>query len=171
MGGTILRAKSNREETKLISKSKIVATALLATTFLSARAEALCLFGCEPTAANARSVFENVVKKKFDPDAKVLNFDVTRFWRIDVEGYGHKSIEYYFKALVEFPKGANLDCKPEGDKVKEGCSASTFYSTTISNRMVKERQYIEPGAKIEFNDETRFDEDPKGWKGQDSNVY
>jgi hypothetical protein len=37
--------------------------------------------------------------------------------------------------------------------------------------MIKERQYIEPGAKIEFKDETRFDQDPKGWKGQDGNIY
>jgi hypothetical protein len=149
--------------------------ALLAATLAAARAEALCLLGCEPSNDDARKVFENRVKKKFDPDAKVVNFNVERFWRLDVEGYGHRSLEFYFVALVEFPKGANLDCKPEGPEgaqtVKAGCSASKYYSTTISNLEVKDRQYIEPGSKIEFKDETRFDQDPKGWKGQDGNVY
>lgn len=158
-----------------MSKFKIVAIALLAATFVAARAEALCLFSCEPTAAEARKVFENRVNQKFDPDAKVIDFEMTRFWRIDVEGSGHNAVEFYFTALVEFPKGANLDCKPEGPEgaqtVKAGCSTSKHYSTTISNLMIKDRQYIEPGAKIEFKDETRFDQDPKGWKGQDGNFY
>ena len=72
-----------------------------------------------------------------------------------------------------FPKGANLDCKPEGpdNVVKAGCSASTYYSTTIQNKMIKDRQYIEPGKVIEFKDETRFDESGGHWKGQDGNSY
>ena len=87
------------------------------------------------------------------------------------EGAGHAGAEFYFNSKVEFPKGANLDCKPEGDekKVEEGCSASTYYSTTIQNKMIKDRQYIEPGKVIEFKDETRFDQTDKGWKGQDGN--
>ena len=65
------------------------------------------------------------------------------------------------------------DGKPEGaeNAVKAGCSASAYYSTTIQNKMVKERQYIEPGKVIEFKDETRFDQSDKGWKGQDGNIY
>ena len=71
---------------------------------------------------------------------------MTRFWRLDVEGAGHAGVEYFFTAKVEFPKGANLDCKPEGaeNTAKADCSASSYYSTTIQNKMVKERQYIEP---------------------------
>jgi hypothetical protein len=37
--------------------------------------------------------------------------------------------------------------------------------------MVKERRFIEPGKVIEFNDEMRFDQGDKGWKGQDGNIY
>lgn len=158
-----------------MSKWKIVAAALLAAVLSSARAEAFCLFSCEPTAEQARKVFENRVKQKFDKDAKIVNFEVTRFWRLDVEGAGHNAVEFYFTGTVEFPKGANLDCRPEGTEgaqtVKDGCSASKYYSTTISNQEIKGRQYIEPGAKIDFKDETRFDQDPKGWKGQDGNFY
>lgn len=158
-----------------MSKSKIVAAALLAALLSTVRAEAFCLFSCEPTAEEARKVFENRVKQKFDADAKVVNFDVSRFWRLDVEGAGHHAVEFYFTAAVEFPKGANLDCKPEGPEgaqtVKAGCSASKYYSTTVSNQEIKDRQYIEPGAKIDFKDETRFDQASKGWKGQDGNIY
>ena len=156
-------------------KFKVLAAALLVATVVSAPAKAFCLFKCEPTEADTRKVFENLIKTKFDPDAKITKFEVTRFWRLDVEGAGHAGVEYYFTASVEFPKGANLDCKPEGPEgaqtVKAGCSASTYYSTTIQNKMIKDRQYIEPGKTIDFKDETRFDQDSKGWKGQDGNYY
>ena len=97
-----------------MTKFRIVALALFAATFANAPAKAFCWLKCEPTEVEARKIFENVVKKKFDPDAKIVKFEVTRFWRLDVEGADRKSVEYYFTALVEFPKGANLDCKPEG---------------------------------------------------------
>jgi hypothetical protein len=155
-----------------MSKSHILAAALLATALSIGRAEAFCLFSCEPKAADARKVFENRVKQKFDADAVVEKFDVSRFWRLDVEGAGHSAVEFYFDAAVSFPKGANLECKPnEAGAVKPGCSASRYYSTTVSNQEIKDKQYIEPGAKIEFKDESRFDESPKGWKGQDGNLY
>jgi hypothetical protein len=156
-----------------MTKLKIVALTLFALGVATAPAKAFCLFNCEPGDADARKVFENMIKKKFDPDAKILDFKVDRFWRLDVEGSGHAGVEFYFTAKVEFPKGANLDCKPEGPEgtVKAGCSASTYYSTTIQNKMIKDRQYIEPGKVIEFKDETRFDQDSKGWKGQDGNFY
>jgi hypothetical protein len=154
-------------------KHKLIASTVFATIAATAPAKAFCLFGCEPTNDDARKVFENLVKKKFDPDAKIQNFEVTRFWRLDVEGSGHAGVEFYFTAKVEFPKGANLDCKPEGpeETVKAGCSASTYYSTTIQNKMIKDRQYIEPGKVVEFKDETRFDQERNGWKGQDGNIY
>lgn len=156
-----------------MSKFKFVALTLFAVFGATLPAKAVCLFNCEPGEAEARKVFENVIKKKFDPDAKVVAFNVDRFWRLDVEGAGHAGVEFYFTAKVEFPKGANLDCKPEGsDKtVKAGCSPSTYYSTTIQNQMIKERQYIEPGKVIDFKDETRFDQAGSGWKGQDGASY
>ncbi len=155
-----------------MSKNNIFALALFAAAVAAAPASAFCLFNCEPTEADARKVFENLIKKKFDPDAKIVDFKVDRFWRLDVEGAGHAGVEYYFTSKVEFPKGANLDCKPAADgTVKAGCSASTYYSTTIQNKMITDRQYIEPGKVIDFKDETRFDESPKGWKGQDGNFY
>jgi hypothetical protein len=155
-----------------MSKVHVLAAALLAASLAGSRAEAFCLFSCEPTAENARKVFENRVRQKFAADAVVEKFEVTRFWRLDVEGAGHAGVEFYFDATVAFPTGANPECKPdESGAVKPGCSASRYFSTTISNQEVKDKQYIEPGAKIEFKDETRFDEAGKGWKGQDGNFY
>lgn len=155
-----------------MSKIALVVAAVAATALFGSRAEAFCLFSCEPTAENARKVFENRVKQKFDPNAVVEKFDVSRFWRLDVEGAGHNAVEFYFDAAVSFPKGANLECKPdEAGAVKAGCSPNKYYSTTVSNQEIKDKQYIEPGAKIEFKDETRFDQSDKGWKGQDGNIY
>ena len=154
--------------------NKITIAALTLLTFFAAAApaRAFCLMNCEPKPEAVRKVFENIIKKKFDADAAVEKFDITRGWALDVEGAGHAGYEFYFTALVKFPKGANLECKPEVDgKVKEGCSASTYYSTTVQNQMIKEKQYIEPGKVIEFKDETRFDEVGGSWKGQDGNTY
>ena len=143
-----------------MSKSKIVAAALLArrrSPPAAPRPSACSPASRRPTTPARCSRIG--VKKKFDPDAKVVKFEVSRFWQLDVEGAGHNAVEFYFTATVEFPKGANLDCKPdEAGAVKAGCSASKYYSTTVSNQEIKDRQYIEPGAKIEFKDETRFDQ-------------
>jgi len=155
---------------------KLAAAALVAGLLSTAQAQAFCLFSCEPTAENARAVFDNIIKKRFDPDAKIVKFEVDRYWGLDVEGSSHKGYEFYFQADVEFPKGANLECKPAAGPdgkpvVKDGCSASTYYSTTVQNQMIKEKQYIEPGKTIHFKDETRLDQSDKGWKGQDGNFY
>ncbi len=151
---------------------KFIAMTGISVILAATPAKAFCLFACEPTNDDARKVFENLVKKKFDPEAKIQDFKVDRFWRLDVEGAGHAGIEYYFTAKVDFPKGANLDCKPQLDNsLKQGCSNSTYYSTTIQNKMITDRQYVEPGKTIEFKDETRFDQSARGWKAQDGNYY
>jgi len=157
-----------------MNAKSFLAPAVLAAVLIGASpAGAFWPFGSpEPTEADARKVFENLIHQKFDPDAKIVDFKVDRFWRIDVEGAGREGIEYYYTVKVEFPKGAHLECKPDAaGKVAEGCSPSTYYSTTIQNQMVKEKQYIEPGKTIEFKDETRFDKEGGGWKGQDGKIY
>ncbi len=160
-----------------MGKWKFFALAAFAATLgTSAPANAFCLLNCEPGPDQVRKVFENLIHDKYDPDAKIVDFKVDRFWRLDVEGAGHAGVEFYFTAKVEFPKGANLQCKPtEGPDgatiVAAGCSPSTYYSTTIQNKMIKEKQYIEPGKVIEFKDETRLDEGSGGWKGQDGKIY
>ncbi len=151
---------------------KIGALAMFAAFAGTVPAKAFCLINCEPKPEDARKVFENLIKKKFDENAVIEKFDVTRFWPLDVEGAGHAGYEFYFTANVRFPKGANLQCKPEGGAPKPGCSDNTsYYSTTVQNQMIKDKQYIEPGKVIEFKDETRFDQEGGKWKGQDGNFY
>ena len=65
-------------------KLTLIATTLSIIIAATAPAAALCLFGCEPTESDARKVFENLIKKKFDADAKIQEFKVDRFWRLDV---------------------------------------------------------------------------------------
>ena len=93
-----------------MKKLMIAAAALVAGFAFSAPAKAFCVFNCEPKPEAARKVFENLVKKKFDPDAVIEKFDITRGWPLDVEGAGHAGYEFYFTSTVKFPKGANLDC-------------------------------------------------------------
>jgi len=151
---------------------KIAALAAFAAIASILPAKAFCLMNCEPKPEDARKVFENLIHDKFDKDAVIEKFDVTRAWPLDVEGAGHAGYEFYFTASVKFPKGANLACKPEGGAPKPGCSDNTnYYSTTIQNQMIKDKQYIEPGKVIEFKDETRFDQLGGKWKGQDGNSY
>jgi hypothetical protein len=60
----------------------------------------------------------------------------------------------------------------DASRAKPGCSDNTsYYSTTIQNQMIKDKQYIEPGRVIDFSDETRFDEEGSKWKGQDGKFY
>lgn len=155
--------------------SALALSAALAAQFVSAPAGAFCLLGCEPQDADIQKIFENLVARKFDPDAKIVKFTITRFWRLAVTGAEHKAIDYFFTASVEFPKGANLDCKLEGaesaQNPKPGCSASKYFSTIESNTMVKERQYIEPGKIVEFSDNTRLELYDEGWKALDGNFY
>lgn len=151
---------------------KIAGLALVGAIAAAVPARAFCLMNCEPKPEHARKVFENLVKSKFDQNAVIEKFDITRFWPLDVEGAGHAGYEFYYTANVKFPNGANLECKPDGGAPKPGCSADTsYYSTTIQNKMIKDKQYIEPGKVIEFKDETRFDEEGGKWKGQDGNLY
>jgi len=151
---------------------RITALALFGALAAATPAKAFCLINCEPKPEDAKKVFENLVKKKFDKDAVIEKFEITRFWPLDVEGAGHAGYEFYYTASVRFPNGANLDCKPEGGAAKAGCSDNTsYYSTTIQNQMIKDKQYIEPGKVIEFKDETRFDQEGGAWKGQDGNKY
>ncbi len=151
---------------------KISALVLFAAFASALPAKAFCLMNCEPKPEDARKVFENLIHNKFDKDAVIEKFDVTRAWPLDVEGAGRAGYEFYYTANVKFPKGANLECKPDGGAPKPGCSDNTtYFSTTIQNQMVKDKQYIEPGKVIEFKDETRFDQVGGKWKGQDGNSY
>jgi len=136
------------------------------------RAAAFCLFGgCDVTEAQAKAVFENLLKQRFDKPGKIEDFKTRMTERLEMHATGEKGYEYFFNATVLFPDGANLECKPEGTKYPEGCSPSRHYVTAPRSSDPKGKQYVAPGDKVEFDEEYRFYEAGKGWKGPDGNTY
>jgi hypothetical protein len=153
--------------------AKIVGVVLLASPVTLGGAAAYCLFGgCDPTEAQGRQIFENLIAKRFDKPGKVLSFKQTSTERLEMHATGEKGFELFFTAEVEFPEGANLECKPDdAGKVKDGCSASRHYVTAPRSIDPPGKQYVAPGSKATFDEEYRFYEAGKGWKGPDGNVY
>jgi len=160
-------------------KSLVMATALAP--LCASAALAGCLFGgCDVTEAQAQSVFENLLKEKFDKPGKILDFKKTMTEQLEMHATGEKGFEFFFSATVSFPDGANLECKPDdAGKFKDGCSPSTHYVTSPRTTDPKGKQYVAPGAKIVFDEEYRFYEasvgasffGAKGWKGPDGKTF
>lgn len=149
----------------------IFASALTLATLAVAPAQAYCVFGCDPTVDHAKQIFGNLLNQHFDKPGKVLEFKETMTERLEMHATGEKGYEIFFNARVEFPEGANLECKPEGTTYKDGCSPSKHYVTSPRSSDPKGKQYVAPGETVTFDEEYRFYEDPKGWKGPDGNVY
>ncbi len=152
---------------------KALALAVIAAPIALSGAQAMCLFGgCDPTEAQGRQIFENLLKQRFDKPGKIVEFKQTMSERLEMHATGEKGYELFFNATVEFPEGANLECKPDdAGKFPEGCSPSKHYVTAPRTVDPKGKQYVAPGQKISFDEEYRFYEEGKGWKGPDGNVY
>ncbi|MBI1866997.1 MAG: hypothetical protein HYS06_01635 [Methylocystis sp.] len=151
---------------------KTLALALLVAPLAIDRASAFCMFGCNPTEADARTIFENLLKKRFDKPAKIVSFKQTMTESLEMHATGEKGFEIFFKASAEFPEGANLDCKAgDAGDYKAGCSPGKHYVTAPRSADPQGRQYVAPGATIEFDEEYRFYAADSGWKGPDGNIY
>jgi hypothetical protein len=157
------------------SKIKTLALAALIATapFGAQRAAAFCLFGgCDLTEDQAKAVFDNLLKKRFDKPGKLEEFKTRMTERLEMHATGEKGFEYFFNATVVFPEGANLECKPDdANKFPEGCSPSKHYVTAPRDSDPKGKQYVAPGQKVVFDEEYRFYEAGKAWKGPDGVVY
>lgn len=151
---------------------KFVVAALL-TSLSTFPANAFCMFGgCDPTEAHARQILENLLKQRFDKPGKIIEFKQTMSERLEMHATGEKGYEIFFNARVEFPEGANLECKPdEAGKFPEGCSPSKHYVTAPRSSDPTGKQYIAPGSTVLFDEEYRFYEAGSGWKGPDGNIY
>lgn len=153
--------------------SKLLALAIVATPIWSAPAQAGCFFGCgKPTEEHAKQIFENLLKQRFDKPGKIVEFKQTMAEALEMHATGEKGYEIFFNGKVQFPEGANLDCKPDdAGKFKDGCSPSKHYVTAPRQSDPKGKQYIAPGETVLFDEEYRFYEDPDGWKGPDGKIY
>jgi len=133
---------------------------------------AMCLFGgCDVGEKAAKTVFENLLKQRFDKPGQILEFKTTMTERLEMHATGEKGFEYFFNATVLFPEGANLECKPDAGQFPEGCSPSTHYVTAPRSSDPKGKQYVAPGQKVTFDEEFRFYEAGKSWKGPDGKLY
>lgn len=152
-------------------KTFVVATLLASLSAVPANA--FCMFGgCYPTEAHARQIFENLLKQRFDKPFKIVEFKQTMSERLEMHATGEKGYEIFFNARVEFPEGANLECKPEEPgKFPDGCSPSNHYVTAPRSSDPAGKQYVAPGSTVLFDEEYRFYEAGSGWKGPDGNVY
>ncbi len=150
-----------------------LALALVAAPMATGPAAAICWFGCgDPTEEHARKIFENLLPQHFDKPGKILDFKQTMSEALEMHATGEKGFEIFFNAKVQFPEGANLECKPDdAGKVKEGCSPSKHYVTAPRNSDPKGKQYVAPGETVVFDEEYRLYEDSNGWKGPDGKVY
>lgn len=153
-------------------KTLALATMIALAPIGARQAAAFCLFGgCDVTEAQAKSVFENLLKRHFDKPGKIEEFKTGMTERLEMHATGEKGFEYFFNATVLFPEGANLECKPEGTTYPAGCSSSKHYVTAPRGTDPKGKQYVAPGEKITFDEEYRFYEAGKSWKGPDGNIY
>lgn len=152
---------------------RLFALALAAAPLAAGPAQAICWLGCpDPTEAQAKQILENLLKQRFDKPGKILEFKQTMAEKLEMHATGEKGFEIFFTAKVQFPEGANLECKPDdAGAFKDGCSPSKHYVTAPRSADPKGKQYVPPGETVTFEEEYRFYEDPKGWKGPDGNLY
>jgi hypothetical protein len=151
----------------------LAATLIMGVSAALPASAAMCLFGgCDVGEKAAKTVFENLLKQRFDKPGQILEFKTTMTERLEMHATGEKGFEYFFNATVLFPEGANLECKPdEAGKFPEGCSPSTHYVTAPRSSDPKGKQYVAPGQKVLFDEEFRFYEAGKSWKGPDGKLY
>jgi len=154
-------------------KSFALAATLLAAPMSAAPARAMCLFGgCDVVEPQAKAVLQNLLKQKFDKPGQILEFKTKMTERLEMHATGEKGFEYFFNATVLFPEGVNLECKPDdAGKFPEGCSPSKHFVTAPRGSDPKGKQYVAPGEKVLFDEEYRFYEAGKSWKGPDGIVY
>lgn len=167
-GGEIIKAEG---EDIMRGAFITFAVAMLLALLSAIPANAFCMFGCNPTEAHARQIFENLLKQRVDKPFKIVEFKQTMAERLEMHATGEKGYEIFFNARVEFPEGANLECKPEAGKFPDGCSPSSHYVTAPRSSDPPGKQYIAPGSTVLFDEEYRFYEAGSGWKGPDGKVY
>ncbi len=150
----------------------LVAALALASALPPAPARAACLFACRPGEDHARTVVDNLLARKYRAPHKVVSFETTRTADFDMIAGEMRGFEIFFKATVEFPQGANLDCAPApGAARPEDCSDDAYFSLIRETRPTPGRQYVEPGGTRNFDEDLRFAELKGGWKGPDGQLY
>ncbi len=130
-----------------------------------------CFVGCRPSEDHARAVIANLVTKRFAAPFTLLSYRTTRTADFDLIAGEIRGYEIFYKAMVEFPQGANLDCLPTAPGRPQDCSDDPYFSLVRETRPTPGRQYIEPDGKRAIDEDLRFAEVKGGWRGVDGVVY
>jgi hypothetical protein len=137
--------------------------AALLTVLVAEQANAFCLYSCTPSESNARAVFENLVKLQFRGSPyNVVSFEKTN--GVEREMFGQKAYELSFKAVIELPNGANLDCKKSPTFDFQNFNA-------VNQCAASNRRYWPPGQKLNYSESYTFEKTERGWKAPDGALY
>lgn len=127
-------------------------------------AHALCLYNCNPSEANARSVFEFLIKKEFrDVPSNIVSFKKTNGAAANLGPFS--MYELHFEATVELPSGANHDCNPSAPRSE--LSKLGAMGRCVGNNI----EYVAPGTKRLYRDIIRFRKTERGWQAEDGRIY
>lgn len=148
-----------------------LAASLAIANLLAADPATACFIGCRPGDDDARAVVGHLIASRFNPHYTLLSYETTRRADFDMIAGEIRGFEIFFRAQVQFPEGANLDCAPSAPKRANDCSSDAYFSLIRETRPVPGRQYIEPGGVRTFDEDLRFAERKDGWKGPDGQLY
>jgi hypothetical protein len=133
---------------------------------------AACFFGCRPGEVEARAVMDHLLATRFASPYRIVDFRVTRTADFDLLVGEIRGYEIFYKATVEFPQGAHLDCEPaRGAARPDDCSDDTYFSLVRETRPKPGRQYVEAGGRRSFDEDFRFAEIKGQWRGPDGQSY
>lgn len=133
---------------------------------------AACFFGCRPGEGEARAVLDHLVSSRLSPSYRIVDFKVTRTADFDILVGEIRGYEIFYKATVEFPQGAHLDCEPaKGAARPDDCSDDPYFSLVRETRPKPGRQFIEAGGRRTFDEDFRFAEIKGQWRGPDGQSY
>jgi hypothetical protein len=131
-----------------------------------------CFIGCRPGESEARAVLDRLLTARFSAPYKVVDFRVTRTADFDMLVGEIRGYEIFYKATVEFPQGAHLDCEPaKGAARPDDCSEDPYFSLVRETRPKPGRQFVEAGGRRAFDEDFRFAEIKGRWRGPDGEFY
>ena len=115
---------------------------------------------------------DHLLASRFSAPYRVIDFRVTRTADFDMLAGEIRGYEVFYKATVEFPQGANIDCDAsKGDARAMDCSDDQYFSLIRETRPKPGRQFIEAGGRRAFEEDFRFAEIKGRWRGPDGEFY
>jgi hypothetical protein len=129
-------------------------------------AYAFCLFNCQPSAANARTVLENSLRQSLGDSPYVIR----RFEKTNAQegiAWGVRTYVIEYEVEVEFPKGHRVDCLPNASGQVGSAQCMSYMFQEMENPLRTARV----GERKKMRGSSVFQKTEKGWLGQDGVLY